>query len=301
MSNFLLILLCIGLGMLFAQRKLVPDNAHKGINAWLLNIALPAVSFKYLPYIQWNKSLLWPVMVPIIVWLGSWVFITIYSRIAQLDKKTTAVLKLVSGLGNTSFVGFPLIMAWYGEEYLSIGIICDQMSFLIFSTFGLLVAVRAAGSEKVTGTFMVKRLLTFPAFIGCVLALIVPRYVDISHIAPLFDKLATTVAPMALFSIGLQLKFSGWQQDKKAIGASLFYKLLIAPTIVLLLMYIFHAQGKAAQISAFEATMPSLLSASIMAERYNVRPELTNRIIGISIVIGLVTTAIWTLFLNGLA
>jgi predicted permease len=301
MSNFLLILLCIGLGMLFAQKKLVPENSHKGINAWLLNIALPAVSFKYLPYIEWNKSHIWPVLVPIIVWLGSWTFVTIYSRLKHLDKKTTAVLKLVSGLGNTSFVGFPLIMAWYGEEYVSIGIICDQMSFLIFSTFGLLVVVRASGTDKVTGSFMIKRLFTFPAFIGCVLALILPRFIDISSVAPLFDKIAATVAPMALFSIGLQLKFSGWQQDKQAIGASLFYKLLLAPALILLLMYAFNAQGKPAQISAFEATMPSLLSASIMAERYNVRPELTNRIIGISILVGLLTTALWTFFLSGLA
>ncbi len=301
MTNFLLIALCIGLGMLFTKLKLVPQNSHKGINAWLLNIALPAVSFKYLPYIEWRKELLWPVLAPIIIWLCASVYAKVYSRIRGLDKKTEAVLKIVCGLGNTSFIGFPLIMAWYSEAELSIAIICDQVTFLLFSTVGLLVAVRASGTEKVTAGFMLKRLLMFPAFLGCVLAIILPQFLDISPLAPLFDKLASTVAPLALFSIGLQLKFNGWKDEIKEISAALFYKLLLGPAIFFTIILLAGAKGIIAQISVFEAAMPILLSASIIAEKYDLRPQLTNMIIGIGILVGIITTAGWWLVLHTIA
>ena len=35
-------------------------------------------------------------------------------------------MMLVGGLGNTSFVGLPMIETWYGREYMGIGIVIDQ-------------------------------------------------------------------------------------------------------------------------------------------------------------------------------
>lgn len=60
MANFILIGLCILAGILFRKNKVLPKDAHKGINAWIIYLALPAVSFKYLPHITFTKDLLLP-------------------------------------------------------------------------------------------------------------------------------------------------------------------------------------------------------------------------------------------------
>src|SRR5438105_2955194 len=130
--------------MLFRNAKTLPADAHKGINAWIIYLALPAVSFKYLPHIAWSSSLLLPAISPIIVWLGGWVYVQIYSKKAHLQKATEGGMKLTSGLSNTSFVGFPLIVAYFTEKDLSIAIICDQVTFTLLSTAGVIVAINSS-------------------------------------------------------------------------------------------------------------------------------------------------------------
>ena len=144
MSNFLLIGICMIAGMLFRKSGSLPADAHKGINAWIIYLALPAVSFKYLPHIEWNTSLLVPAVSPILVWLGAWVAMRLYAVVRKIPKKTEGGLKLAAGLGNTTFIGFPLITAYYGEQKLGIAIIYDQVNFMILATAGVIVAVHSS-------------------------------------------------------------------------------------------------------------------------------------------------------------
>ena len=108
MANFLLIGICIVAGLLVRRFTAIPADAYKGVNALIINLALPAVAFKYLPHIQWTKSLILPAAMPVIVWLCGWMYVKVYAFKAKLDKQTENGLKLVTGLSNTSFLGFPL-------------------------------------------------------------------------------------------------------------------------------------------------------------------------------------------------
>ncbi|MBS1526534.1 MAG: AEC family transporter [Bacteroidetes bacterium] len=298
MVNFILIGVCLAAGMLFRLSKTLPADAYKGINAWIIYIALPAVSFKYLPHISWSKQLLLPIIMPVIVWMGAWVFVQIYAAKRKMPKSTMAALKLSAGLGNTSFVGFPLVMAYFSDKDLSIAVICDQITFLTLSTIGIFTVLRAQGKHDLQIKTVVKKVFLFPPFIGCLAALTIPRFVDIGFIDPLLDKLAITVGPLALFSIGLQLRFSGWRRKLKHITAALSYKLLLAPALLLIVAMITNFRGNASKIAVFEAAMPTQLTSGIVAEEYNTDPGLVNLVIGLGIIIALATTAIWSVVLK---
>jgi predicted permease len=138
-----------------------------------------------------------------------------------------------------------------------------------------------------------KKVLRFPPFLGCVSALVLPHFISLSALDPLFDKLAATVAPMALFSIGLQLQFKGWRDEVKPIAVTLFYKLILAPALVLLVFTLLSFNGIVTKVSIFEAAMPTLLTSGVVAEEYGLNPKLSNLIIGIGIILSLLTTAIW--------
>ena len=286
--------------MLFRNAKVLPEDAHKGINAWLIYLALPAVSFKYLPHIHWTKNLLLPAIAPIIAWAGSWIWMKIYAQKATLTKATAGGLRITAGLSNTSFIGFPLIMAYFGEKELSIAIICDQVNFTLLSTAGVIVAISSSGSHSLSASTIAKKLLKFPPFIACVLALTLPRFVDISFFDPFFSSLAATVAPLALFSIGLQLKFRGWRGEWKHISIALLYKLILAPALVLAVAVALNIKGTIAQISIFEAAMPTLLTAAIVTEEYELNPVLVNLVIGIGIIVAFATTGLWFLLIKNL-
>lgn len=281
--------------MVLRMTGLIMRDAYKGINTWILYFALPAVSFKYIPKIAWTMEMLIPIFSVLIVWFGAWLMMSLYSRYRHIGQRSQSTLELSAGYSNTSFVGFPLVAAYFGEEYLGIAVISDQTTFVLLSTVGVISALKA---EKKVGeisnnAMIFKRLITFPPFVGCALAILLSQWIDLSYTEPFFDKLAATVAPLALFSIGLQLQFDGWRQQLPVLSMALFYKLLIAPLLVLLFVLLIGVKGDVARISVFEAAMPTLLSTSIIAEQFRLNTRLINLIIGFSIIIGLMTTAVW--------
>lgn len=204
-------------------------------------------------------------------------------------------------MGNTSFVGFPLIAAYFGEQYLSTAIICDQVTFLLLSTIGVITAINASKKQALSAGLILKKVLRFPPFLGCVAALSIPHFVSLAPLDSFFDKLAGTVAPLALFSIGLQLRFNGWRNEVKPISLALLYKLIVAPVLVMLVFFALSFKGIVSQISIFEAAMPTLLTSSVVADEYGLNPKLSYLIIGIGIILSLLTTGIWYLVLRGMA
>lgn len=300
MVNFIMIAFCILAGMLFRHFKLIHHDAYRGINTWILYLALPAVSFKYIPKIERSSQMLFPAISPVIVWAGSWLFMELYCRHKKYAQRSRSTLELASGYSNTSFIGFPLIMAFFSEQELSIAIICDQAMFILLSTAGIICAIKGnrTGAEKIKISMLVKRLFSFPPFIGCIAAVTLSSFLDLTVAEPFFDKLVATVGPLALFSVGLQLKFKGWRQQMPQISMAMLYKLIIAPALVLIVALLVGIKGNIARISIFEAAMPTLITASIISEQFRLNSRLVNLVIGISILVGFISTGFWCIIME---
>src|SRR5690606_29316057 len=134
MVNFVMIAFCIIAGMIFRKAKLIPQDAHKGINTWILYLALPAVSFKYIPTIEWSSQMLFPALSPILAWRRRCIVVEFYCQYRGYGQRSRRTLELAGRYSNTSSIGPPFSMAYYGEQDLSLSIICDQVMFVLFST-----------------------------------------------------------------------------------------------------------------------------------------------------------------------
>lgn len=294
MVNFVLIAVCIIAGMVLKATKSIHPDAHKGINTWILYLALPAVSFKYLPKMHWTAEMIFPVAATLLTSVFCFFFMMLYTRHKGYSRRSRSTLELVSGYSNTSFIGFPLVSAFYGESFLSIAVICDQTMFFALSTLGIIAAVKGGNaSGTISAKFILRRLLTFPPLLGCIAALLLSQYIDFAPVEPLFDKLAATVSPLALFSVGLQLKFNGWKKLIPQMSVSMLYKLILAPAITFGLALLLGMKGNIAKITIFESAMPTVLTSSIIAEQFRLNTKLTNLTIGFSIILGLITSALW--------
>lgn len=293
MVNFILIAGSLLTGLLFNIFGSLPKDSYKGINAWVLFVALPALSLKYIPAIEWSPRMIFPAIAPIIGWVGAWLAVTAYAWKFKIDRATKGSLKLSTGLANTSFLGFPLVIAYFGEQALSIAIISDQVTFMLLTTVGIITALRAADGETVSAGVIIRKALRFPPFIAFLLALILPRFIDLSPLNPLLDRLIVTVGPLALFSIGLQLKFSEWRSEWKNLSFGLAFKLFITPAIVLLTALLFNVKGTIPQVSILQAAMPTLVTGSLLADEYKLNPQLANMMVGLGIFIAFLSTAFW--------
>lgn len=290
MDNFLIIFICLIAGFLIRKYTDLPKDAYKAVNMWILYIALPAVALKYVPYINWNKDLILPILTPLIVWSGAYLYVSFYSVKKKLNVINRATLIITCGLCNTSFLGFPMISAYFGDQNLIIAVIIDQINFLVFASLGLIVALKANSNGSIKISDVIKKVLKFPPFIGFISALILPNIIDFSSFSTTVDKLANTVSPLALFSIGLQLNISEFKDELDNLYAGLFYKLLLAPILVYLFAYILNVKGNIFGVSVFESAMPTLVSSYLIIDEYNLNTKLANLMIGLGILICFIST-----------
>ncbi len=161
---------------------------------------------------------------------------------------------MTAGLSNTSFIGFTLVSVYFGEQNLNIAVICDQITFILLSSVGLISAIKAQEHEFLDYKKVIYKILKFPPFIGFLSAIILPLFFNLDFFNQIFSKLAATTPPLALLSIGLQLDLSGWEKELKHIVSVVTYKLIFLPMFLILVFYLLGLKGLISQVTLFDET-----------------------------------------------
>lgn len=296
MANFFIIVVCLFVGFLFRRFKLASRDSYKIVNNWIIYVGLPAIALLYIPKIDWNLGYLFTALLPFFIFGLSYLFFQILQYRIGFSSRTLTTLIIVSGLSNTSFVGFPLIISFFGSEQLKVGVVSDQATFFVLSSFAVLLATNTRTLQLNSNQkwrLILRRIITFPPFLAAVIALVFQEVLQQMYFEVFFSSLAATVSPLALFSIGLQLHFQRVHKEMKAISLSLFYKLLFAPAVALLIAFVMGWKGVFFQVSVFEMAMPSLVASGIVIQNFGLNSKLANTIIGVSILLGLILSFLW--------
>lgn len=300
MSNLILLFVCLIIGIVLKKSKIIPDNFHTSLNAFVINISLSAFSLYYISKIELNSSVIYPVLV---VWIGIFAAILFFAGLGKIfgwKSSLIGALIMCAGFGNTSFVGIPLIQAMYGEEGLKTVMLVDQPGFVALSTVGILVANFYSGSKDSLLKHLSK-ILKSPPFIAFVIALLlnifsieIPKDFD-----EVLMKLGATTVPLALVSVGSQMQ---WEKIEKKEGFHLFigllFKLVLLPLLILVIYkYIFHQSGDVIDICILEAAMAPMITAAIIASAHDLEPKFCNLMVAVGIPLSILTVGIWHLIL----
>jgi hypothetical protein len=296
MDNILIIFICLGIGIGLQKVAAFPRNGHLALNQFVIYVALPALALYYIPKISISTDLLYPLGV---AWIGfalSFLFFyTIGTRMGW-SRKLIGCLILTAGLGNTSFVGFPIIQALYGEEGLKTAIIVDQPgSFVVMATFGIITAgIFSKGNPTAKEIF--SKILFFPPFIAFFIAVVmnVFSYDFSANFQSVFQKISATVTPVALVAVGLQLKIDRESQHWKFLRLGLLFKLIITPAFFFMFYrLLLGGKGIVVDASIIESAMAPMITGTILASNYGLKPKLSSMMVGIGIPLSFVTIAFW--------
>jgi hypothetical protein len=301
MSNLILLAVCFAAGIILRRLGRMPDNAPVALNSFVIHVSLPALTLLYIHELRLSGDVL---LVALMAWLVfglSAGFFWLAGRWLALPRATVGALMLVGGLGNTSFFGLPMVEAYYGAAGLSTAIVADQLgSFLTLSVLGITVA-GIYSSGRPTAAEIALRILRFPPFIALVIAfaLIPVEYAD--WFSALLKRLGDTLAPLALLSVGMQLRLGHVAEHGRNLALGLGFKLLLAPlAIYLLYVQLFGAQGQAIQVTLFEAAMPPMITAAIVAAEHDLDPDLANLMVAVGLLVSFFTLYGWWLAFAGI-
>jgi predicted permease len=229
MTNIPLLTACLPTGVLLRIARRVPD-AHAALNGFIVRVALPALILGQIHGLRLATNLLWPVSIPWLLFALSAVAFTMLARVLRLPSATTGALIMTAGLTSTSFVGLPMIEA-YGAQGLPTGIFAGQLgTCLVLSTAGAIIAcLFSAGTASRRESLL--RVLTFPPLAALVLAILLAPVEHPAWLAELLSRLGGTVAPLALGSVGLQLRLDRLR-GRLPPGLSLGVKPMLAPLLL---------------------------------------------------------------------
>jgi len=299
MSSYLLLICCLAFGWAMARYWPMPENTAPALNAWIMRIALPALVLAQIPKLEPAADLILPALAMWWVMLGAFVLMPLIGRRLAWTRSTVGCMILLCGLGNTSFIGLPMLQALRGHEALGAAVIADQLgSFLALSTFGVVIAAIYGGS-RADAAEIVRRIVRFPPFLALPIAFVAlglggwPTALD-----EVLQRLGGTLTPVALFVVGMQFRVGDVRHHLREIGIGLSWKMLLAPLGVAAFALATGQQGLAAKVGILQAAMAPMVTAGILAQQSGLAPRLANTILSVGTLLSLVSVPLWSLLIG---
>ena len=294
-----LLLICLAMGIAARRYLAYPDQLVPSINWWLITIALPCLILTLIPHTTINRESLVPVAGMWCVFLGGLAVVIMVGKLISWPRTVIGVVALVAGIGNTSFMGFPIVQSYYGAAGLQIAVIADQVgSFIILSTGGVVVMALCSGQTP-TIKMITRRVVTFPPFIALCVSLAIkpfgglPNFIEVP-----FSQIGATLTPLALFCVGLQIALRPPRGALSALITGVTWKLVAAPLVVWSMVVLSGASTLTQQVTVIEGAMAPMIAAAIMAQRAGLQPVLANAIQGYAILLSFITVPIWHILVS---
>ncbi|MGD9623679.1 MAG: AEC family transporter [Arcobacter sp.] len=293
MENFVLILLAIVVGYVINRLNIFSKDAPTILNQFAIYISLPAMILLQIPKLSFSIDMIIPIIVAWLVMGISAILILLLSRFFSFSKEITGSLMLVSILTNSSFLGIPIINAYMGESAMPYVLVYDQLgTFIALATYGTFIASYYSNNSKITFKIITLKVLTFPPFLSLVVALFLIGVEFNPIISKVLSSFASTIVPIALVAVGLQLQLKLPREEIKPFSVALIVKLIIAPLIAFVICKIFAWDNQASIVSIMEAGMAPMITAGAIASMAGLAPRLSSAIVGYGIIISFLTTGI---------
>lgn len=291
-----LVLACFASGMV--ARAVAPPAvaAVPWLDRAVISVALPALILAKLPRLAVGADLLVPVGA---AWgsigLAAAVVLVLGHRL-QWPRTTVGALLLVTPLGNTTFLGLPMVEVLLGKAELTRALAFDQLgTFLALATYGSVIAAHWGHGEP-GARVVLDRLVRFPPFLA-VVASFALRLVDLPE--GVIDGLGTVgrlVSPLAMLALGLRFRIARSSHHRAAALWCLGIKMVLLPTAVLVAALAAGDPGSPAwAASVLESGMPPMVTAGVVAARAGLDEELATTVIGVGLLVALVTIPLLSL------
>ncbi|WP_312683580.1 AEC family transporter [Stenotrophomonas chelatiphaga] len=299
---FALILAMLGVGMLFARLRVLPDNSAQVLNGVVLYVCLPAAVLTYVPQLQLKPSLAGLMVTPWLLMLATWALVSLATRVFGFARDVHAVLLICVALANSSFIGYPMVRALLGDAALPYAVVYDQFgTFLLLSTFGLVVLARYSGDTPPGVLQVLARIVRFPPLWALLFALLLMPASPPAWVGDGLRQLADAMLPLVMLAVGLSIQLRLSRAELLPLGLGLGLKLLVMPALALPLSWLLGLQGVMLQVNVLESAMPTMITAAALAIAHRLAPRLAAALVGYGILLSLATLPAWVWLLRHMA
>lgn len=184
----------------------------------------------------------------------------------KFDKKTLATFIVVGTFGNTSFIGFSYIDAFYGQDYVVYALIYDLFgSFLLVVSIGTIIINWGSG-QVVNLKAMTRKVIFFPPIIMFFITLVLKLFEIPNFVMNTAETIGATLVPLAMVAIGMKLELKNIFYKFKTTTLLLSIKMFIMPILVMICFMMFYNLDDVwSKTTILEVAMPPMTTAVILA------------------------------------
>ncbi|WP_018635490.1 AEC family transporter [Parafrankia elaeagni] len=299
MSALVVVLVGLVAGIAAQRAHRFAEDAPRALGIWLLDIALPALTLHVLHDVEIPSRIVLVVAAPYLLCAVTVLIYLVAARVMRLSREVVAALIATTAVANTSFVGIPMVTAFFGESWVPIALLTDQLgSYLVLNTVVLVVVTAAAGTAT-SPLAVARRALARPSLVALVLALALRPVEYPVWLDEALASIGGTLTPLALFSVGLQLRLPAVREWWRELALGLGVKLAVAPALVVAVYLATGLFGDPdVRVALFETAMPPMVAGAILADRYGLARPLPSLLVGVGVPLSVGTLALWSLPLH---
>lgn len=293
-NNILPILLLGGAGFMLGK---IMHVEPRSLGRVVFYVFSPVLIFDLLVknQLKWNEAAsVIGFTVVIVLFIGLLTFLL--GSFLKLERSALIAIVITTMFANTGNYGLPLVSFAFGAEALSYAGVYFITTTFMFYTVGVVIASLGHMNlrEAVLG------LLKLPTLYAVLVAALVIE-LGITIPAPIsraVDLAAGGTIPLMLVLLGVQMTDVVLTGNRRALSLSVGLRLFAAPLLGLALAALFGIQGSARQGAVTQASMPSMVSATVLAAEYHLDSKLIAAVVFVSTLLSPLTLTLLLVFLG---
>ncbi|WP_338148673.1 AEC family transporter [Brevibacillus humidisoli] len=298
-SSIAIMAAIIGIGALIARHTPLSHDSRQLMVTIIVNVAMPCIILNGIFQIPIDKTLLKQIF---LIFFLSVLFNCIgigmgwlAAKMSGASAKKAREMAIVSGLGNTGFIGLPLCAALFGPKGALLAAVFDAGLDFTLWTVGVMLL-----QEKRTLSFAgLKALVNIPmlAIVGGLLIALVGVQPP-ETVKTFVATLAHLASPLAMMYIGFLIPALLTRKKHlplPIIGLPIVMKLFAFPMAMILALSLFTLPVDVVQVVVIQVAMPSLTLGSILFARYAADEQMGAMATVFSTLIGLITIPLMVL------
>ena len=283
----------IGIGIGLAKRIPFEGEVRHFLGTVIVNVALPCIVLYSIFQLPIDRALLPQIGIVFGLSVGLNAFGMLLGwavgRCTGAGSKRSRELAVLSGLGNSGFLGIPLTASLLGPKGALMAAVFDAgVGVAIWS-----VAVLLLQDRRVSFRSTVKSLVNIPLLaIAIGILFVVSNAKPPAVVIQLTQMLSALTGPLALFYIGMLIRTIAGKQEKvkpAELIAPIVIKLAIFPLVSLLVLAYLELDPTTAQAVLLQTAMPTLTLSTILFARYRANEGLATWTAAASTLLSLIT------------
>jgi len=296
MDIMIIIVFLILVGYLSKYFGILKEKDRTVLNNIVVYIAMPSTIFLT---IMKNVS---PGDLPIFLKLPFLIFIIFFicgiigfivGKLLKLNNQSIGGLILVCALGNTGFLGYPIIYGFYGMEGLTRAIFCDMGSVFASLLIGTYVGITFGVNKDHGSPSILREILKFPPLLTGILSIVLiflgftiedfPNYVINT-----LNYLSNATIPLIMISLGLSLSPSSARFGVLFGIIALIVRMVFAPLLAIILTNGLSVEGLDKNVVILQSAMPSAMMSLVFSLLYGLDIKLVASACFITTILSLV-------------